>query len=74
MESKKYTFYYSSQKLIYLTEATKLLKEKGNFREDVLKHGWEHINSLWGYTFDMMKVASLDAPILLFNKIKPKIP
>lgn len=35
---------------VYLTEATKLLKEKGNLQEDLLKHisplGWEHINFL----------------------------
>lgn len=39
---------------VYLTEATKLLKEKGNLREDLLKHisplGWEHINFLVGNT------------------------
>jgi TnpA family transposase len=35
---------------VYLTEATKSLKEKGNLQEDLLKHipplGWEHINFL----------------------------
>ncbi len=48
---------------VYLTEATKLLKEKGDFQEDLLKHisplGWEHINFLGEYTFDMKKIASL---------------
>ena len=48
---------------VYLTEATKLLKEKGDFKEDLLKHisplGWEHINFLGEYTFDMKKIASL---------------
>ncbi|BCC80122.1 hypothetical protein BCJMU62_p1217 (plasmid) [Bacillus cereus] len=48
---------------VYLTEATKLLKEKGNLREDLLKHvsplGWEHINFLGEYNFDASKVASL---------------
>ncbi|MEQ6375951.1 Tn3 family transposase [Bacillaceae bacterium S4-13-56] len=48
---------------VYLTEATNLLKEKGNLREDLLKHisplGWEHINFLGEFTFDMKKIASL---------------
>ncbi len=48
---------------VYLTEATNLLKEKGILREDLLKHisplGWEHINFLGEYTFDMKKIASL---------------
>jgi len=48
---------------VYLTEATKLKKEKGNLREDLLKHisplGWEHINFLGEYNFDANKVASL---------------
>lgn len=48
---------------VYLTEAMKLLKEKGNLREDLLKHisnslGWEHINFLGEYTFDMTKITS----------------
>ncbi|MBJ6950387.1 Tn3 family transposase, partial [Vibrio cholerae] len=38
-------------------------KEKGNLREDLLKHvsplGWEHINFLGEYNFDASKVASL---------------
>ncbi|EOR21782.1 transposase [Niallia nealsonii AAU1] len=50
---------------VYLTEAAKLLKEKGALREDLLKHisplGWEHINFLGEYTFDMNKVASLNS-------------
>lgn len=48
---------------VYLTEATNSLKEKGILREDLLKHisplGWEHINFLGEYTFDMKKIASL---------------
>lgn len=48
---------------VYLTEATKLLKEKGNLREDLLKHisplGWEHINFLGEYNFDARKLTSL---------------
>ncbi|WP_458413360.1 Tn3 family transposase [Schinkia sp. CFF1] len=56
---------------VYLTEATKLLKEKGTLREDLLKHisplGWEHINFLGEYTFDMKKITSLDSlrPLIL---------
>lgn len=50
---------------VYLTEATKLLEEKGNLREDLLKHvsplGWEHINFLGEYNFDTSKVASLNS-------------
>ncbi len=51
---------------VYLTEAAKFLKEKGALREeDLLKHisplGWEHINFLGEYTFDMNKVASLNS-------------
>jgi len=50
---------------VYLTEATKLLKEKENLREDLLKHisplGWEHINFLGEYTFDMAKIRSLNS-------------
>ncbi|WP_264806715.1 Tn3 family transposase [Cytobacillus sp. NCCP-133] len=50
---------------VYLTEAVKLLKEKGTLREDLLKHisplGWEHINFLGEYTFDTKKVASLNS-------------
>lgn len=50
---------------VYLTEATKLLREKGTLREDLLKHisplGWEHINFLGEYTFDMKKATSLDS-------------
>lgn len=42
---------------VYLTEATKLLKSKGMLREDLLQHisplGWEHINFLGEYTFDL---------------------
>lgn len=48
---------------VYLTEATKVLQKKGDFREDLLKHisplGWEHINFLGAYNFDMKTVASL---------------
>jgi TnpA family transposase len=50
---------------VYLTEAINLLKEKGDLREDLLKHisplGWEHINFLGEYTFDMKKIASLNS-------------
>lgn len=50
---------------VYLTEATKVLKEKGTLREDLLKHisplGWEHINFLGEYTFDKKNVTNLDS-------------
>lgn len=50
---------------VYLTEASKLLREKGALQEDLLKHisplGWEHINLLREYTFDINKVANLNS-------------
>lgn len=50
---------------VYLTEASKLLREKGALQEDLLKHisplGWEHINLLGEYTFDINKVANLNS-------------
>ena len=56
---------------VYLTEATKLLKEKGDFQEDLLKHisplGWEHINFLGEYTFDMKNIASLHSLLPLIQ-------
>ena len=48
---------------VYLTEATGMLKEKAGFREDLLSHisslGWEHINFLGEYTFDLKKFTSI---------------
>ncbi|AAY60618.1 tn3 transposase DDE domain protein (plasmid) [Bacillus cereus E33L] len=45
---------------VYLTEATKILKEKGLLKEELLPHisplGWEHINLLGEYSFDSKKV------------------
>lgn len=45
---------------VYLTEATKILKAKGLLKEELLPHisplGWEHINFLGEYTFDLTKV------------------
>ncbi|MGM0867601.1 MAG: Tn3 family transposase [Bacillota bacterium] len=44
---------------VYLTEATKILKEKGLLKEELLPHisplGWEHINLLGEYSFDLKK-------------------
>ena len=44
---------------VYLTEATRILKAKGLLKEELLPHisplGWEHINLLGEYTFDLKK-------------------
>ncbi len=48
---------------VYLTEATSVLKEKGVFKEELMQHisplGWEHINFLGEYSFDMNKTTNL---------------
>ncbi|WP_201715524.1 Tn3 family transposase [Rossellomorea arthrocnemi] len=50
---------------VYLTEATKVLSEKGILREQMIKHisplGWEHINFLGEYTFDIKKMTGLNS-------------
>jgi hypothetical protein len=50
---------------VYLSEAVKLLKEKGQFQEELMKHvsplGWEHINFLGEYNFDLKKVTTLQS-------------
>nr|WP_276913794.1 Tn3 family transposase [Aneurinibacillus aneurinilyticus] len=42
---------------VYLTEATKLLKKKGELREDLLPHisllGWEHITLTGDYVWNL---------------------
>ncbi len=50
---------------VYLTEATKVLKDKGLFREELMQHisplGWEHINFLGEYSFDISKTTNITA-------------
>lgn len=50
---------------VYLTEATKVLSERGILREQMIKHisplGWEHINFLGEYTFDIKKMTGLNS-------------
>jgi hypothetical protein len=49
---------------VYLTEATKVLKERGLLKEELLSHisplGWEQINLLGEYTFDLKKAPKLN--------------
>lgn len=56
---------------VYLTEATKLLKQKGSLQENLLNHisplGWEHINFLGEYTFDQKRNASLNSLLPLIQ-------
>lgn len=50
---------------VYLSEAVKILKEKGQLQEELMKHvsplGWEHINFLGEYNFDIRKVTTLQS-------------
>jgi len=45
---------------VYLTEDTTILKEKDLLKEELLPHipplGWEHMNFLGEYSFDLKKV------------------
>lgn len=45
---------------VYLTEAANIMRSKGLLREDLLQHisplGWEHINFLGEYTFDLKRI------------------
>lgn len=58
---------------VYLTEATKLLKQKGSLQENLLSHisplGWEHINFLGEYTFDQKRNADLNSLLPLIQGI-----
>ncbi|MCR8985480.1 Tn3 family transposase [Brevibacillus laterosporus] len=49
----------------YLTEATTVLKGKGLFKEELMQHisplGWEHINFLGEYSFDISKTTNIKA-------------
>jgi len=48
---------------VYLEEAIKELKKRGDFREDLMPHvsplGWEHVNFLGEYHFDVAYASSL---------------
>ena len=50
---------------VYLTEATKVMKEKGILQDQMIKHisplGWEHINFLGEYTFDLKRMTGLSS-------------
>ncbi|MGM0715029.1 Tn3 family transposase [Brevibacillus parabrevis] len=50
---------------VYLGKATDLLRSKGALREDLLMHmsplGWEHINFLGEYRFDLKGVTTLES-------------
>lgn len=50
---------------VYLTEATKVMKEKGILQNQMIKHisplGWEHINFLGEYTFDLKRMTGLSS-------------
>lgn len=48
---------------VYLTKATEFRKEKGKLNDELLNHisplGWEHINFLGEYKFDMKQITTL---------------
>ncbi|GAB6172493.1 hypothetical protein JCM15765_19710 [Paradesulfitobacterium aromaticivorans] len=48
---------------VYLTKATELRRNKGDFQEELLNHisplGWEHINFLGEYKFDIKQTTTL---------------
>lgn len=50
---------------VYLKEATDILKSKGQFNEELMQHisplGWEHINFLGEYSFDINRTTRLGA-------------
>jgi hypothetical protein len=67
---------------VYLTQATEFRKSNKQLNEELLKHisplGWEHINFLGEYKFDVKQIASLKGlPLLnnfqMKNKYKSKI-
>nr|WP_229535442.1 transposase [Pelosinus baikalensis] len=57
---------------VYLSEATKVLKNSGELKENLLNNisplGWEHVNFLGEYRFDTKKIASLNS-LRLLNEI-----
>ncbi|KQU15261.1 hypothetical protein ASG65_27465 [Bacillus sp. Leaf13] len=50
---------------VYLTEATKVMSEKGILQDQMIKHisplGWEHINFLGEYNFDIKRMTGLNS-------------
>ena len=48
---------------VYLAKATEFIKDKGDFKEELLNHisplGWEHINFLGEYKFDSSQTTTL---------------
>lgn len=48
---------------VYLTKATAVIKDNGLFREKLMQHisplGWEHINFLGEYSFDINRTTKL---------------
>lgn len=52
---------------VYLTEATKVMKNKGDFIKELMAHvsplGWEHINFLGEYTFDLKNLTKTLRPL-----------
>jgi len=50
---------------VYLSKATEFNKKKGSLRDELLHHisplGWEHINFLGEYTFNVKQTTSLDS-------------
>jgi hypothetical protein len=51
---------------VYLTEAIKVMSEKGILKDQMIKHisslGWQHINFFLGeYTFDLKRMTGLNS-------------
>ncbi|MEX2104439.1 MAG: Tn3 family transposase, partial [Bacilli bacterium] len=59
---------------VYLAQATEYIKVKGKLNEDMLAHisplGWEHINFLGEYKFDLKKVTTLNSLRPLKNNVE----
>jgi hypothetical protein len=57
---------------VYLAQATEYKKEKGKLNEAMLAHisplGWEHINFLGEYKFDLKQVTTLNS----LHPLEPK--
>jgi TnpA family transposase len=63
---------------VYLSEATKVLKNNGQLKENLLNNisplGWEHINFLGEYRFDSKGIANLNSLRPLQDSNKAVIP